>query len=207
MMLGQTFQHRNRYENLRDISPAPSARMRSDSVASQKRKVGDCDDLYAYDSNAAKVCRIEGNDDEEIAKLESKMSKVSTTCGKLITSLQQISMDDPLRALLADLIEAVRMSNEAQEEMHNRYKSKIAALIDANNDRSCGPSMWVSSDFPAPPPPARTEKTVSNNNKRKKPTGGLVSVSADERGKLDGSKQQQQVKPQETEEEKKARKF
>ncbi len=80
------------------------------------------------------------------------MSKVSTTCGKLITSLQQISMDDPLRALLADLIEAVRMSNEAQEEMHNRYKSKIAALIDANNDRSCGSSMWVSSDFPLLPP-------------------------------------------------------
>jgi hypothetical protein len=207
MMLGHTFQHRNRYENLRDISPAPSARMRSESVASQKRKVGDCDDLYTFDSNAAKVCRIEGNEDEEIAKLESKMSKVSTTCGKLITSLQQISVDDSLRALLADLIEAVRMSNEAQEEMHNRYKSKIAALIDANNDRSCGSSMWVSSDFPAPPPPARSDKTVNNVIKRKKPTGGLVSVSADERGKLDGSKPPQQQKPQETEDEKKVRKF
>ncbi len=67
MMLGQTFQHRNRYENLRDISPAPSARMRSNSVALQKRKVGDCNDLYTIDSNAAKVCRIEVNDDEEIA--------------------------------------------------------------------------------------------------------------------------------------------
>ncbi len=94
-------------------------------MASQKRKVGDCDDLYTYDRNAAKVCRIEGNDDEEIAKLESKMSKVSTTCGKLITSLQQISMDDPLRALLADLIEAVRCQMRHKRRCTTGIRAKL----------------------------------------------------------------------------------
>jgi hypothetical protein len=37
--IGQTFAHRNRYDKLRENSPAPSLRGRSDSVSSQKRKV------------------------------------------------------------------------------------------------------------------------------------------------------------------------
>jgi hypothetical protein len=85
--LEQTFQHRNRYDYLRDVSPAPSNRTRSDSVASQKRKVGECEDPYFAELNAAKVCRVDENDDEEVAKLESKMSKVSTMCGKMLTSV------------------------------------------------------------------------------------------------------------------------
>jgi hypothetical protein len=206
-LLGQTFQHRNRYENLRDISPAPSVRMRSDSVALQKRKAGDCEDLYTLECNAAKVCRFDGDDDEEIAKLESKMSKVSTTCGKLLTNLQQINVDDPLRVILAELIDTVRISNKVQEEIHNRYKTKFAALAAAEGDRAEVSSMWVSSDFPAPPPPARSNRQENNASKRKKPSGGLVSVAADNRGKLDSAKQQQKQKPAETEEEKKVRKF
>ncbi|MFN9910872.1 MAG: hypothetical protein ACK56F_33005, partial [bacterium] len=75
--IGQTFTHRNRFEKLRDNSPAPFQRVRSDSVASQKRKVCTEDENF-QDLNAAKVSRVEKDDDEEIAKLESKMSKVST---------------------------------------------------------------------------------------------------------------------------------
>jgi hypothetical protein len=180
--------------------------MRSDSVASQKRKA-EGEDLYTLECNAAKVFRLDGDDDEEIAKLESKMSKVSTTCGKLLTNLQQINVDDPLRVILAELIDTVRISNEVQEEIHNRYKTKFAALAAAEGDRAAVSSIWVSSDFPAPPPPARTSRQENNTNKRKKPVGGLVSVAADDRGKLDGTKQQQKQKPAETEEEKKVRKF
>ena len=111
--LGQSFQHRNRYDKLRDNSPAPSIRSRSDSVVSQKRKAGAGDDLLLGDLNAAKVCRIDDYvDDEEIAKLDSKMSKVSTMCGKMLTSVQQLEIQDPLRVILADLIETVRITNE-----------------------------------------------------------------------------------------------
>jgi hypothetical protein len=102
--LGQSFQHRNRYDKLRDVSPAISIRSRSDSVASQKRKAGSGDDQLLGDFNAAKVCRVDEDEDEEIAKLDSKMSKVSTMCGNMLTSVQQLEIQDPLRVILADLI-------------------------------------------------------------------------------------------------------
>ncbi len=141
--VGQSFVHRNRYDKLRDSSPAPSLRMRTESNASQKRKVGDEDDLFSQNLVSAKVSRIENFEDEDVAKLESKMSKVSTMCGKLVTSVQQLDIEDPLRALIADLIETVRISNEVQEEMHQRYRK--SQVQEASNV-----SMWVSSDFPPP---------------------------------------------------------
>jgi hypothetical protein len=139
--VGQSFVHRNRYDKLRDSSPAPSLRTRTESNASQKRKVGDEDDLFSQNLVSAKVSRIENFEDEDVAKLESKMSKVSTMCGKLVTSVQQLDIEDPLRALIADLIETVRISNEVQEEMHQRYRK--SQVQEASNV-----SMWVSSDFP-----------------------------------------------------------
>jgi hypothetical protein len=65
-------------------------------------------------SQREKVCRFDPQEDEEIAKLESKISKVSTMCGKMLTSVQQLDIDDPLRVILADLIETVRITNEVQ---------------------------------------------------------------------------------------------
>jgi hypothetical protein len=197
--IGQTFSHRNRYEKLRENSPAPMHRVRTDSVSSQKRKVCN-DDLSFQDLNAAKVSRVEKDDDEEVAKLESKMSKVGTMCGKLITTVQQLDMNDSLRAVIADLIETVRISNEVQEEMHNRYKDRKEC------NRTCGKGsqyviMWDSADFPVPTPAANT---VSNNS-RKKLYGGLVQMSSD-KGTVSGKTVFQQ-KPAETKEEEKFRKF
>jgi hypothetical protein len=63
-------------------------------------------------------------------------------------------------------------------------------------------SFWDQSDFLAPAPPTNTVKYVN----RKKPSGGLVSMTSDERGKASG-KQTLQTKPAETEEEKKLRRF
>ena len=197
--IGQTFTHRNRFDKLRDNSPAPFQRVRSDSVASQKRKVCTEDENF-QDLNVAKVSRVEKDDDEEIAKLESKMSKVSTMCGKLITSVQQLDIDDSLRVVIADLIEAVRISNEVQEEVHNRYKDRKECSSNCSKE-SQYVTMWDSADFPAPTPAANT---VSNNS-RKKLSGGLVPMSS-ERGTVSGRYMSQQ-KPPETEEEKKLRKF
>jgi hypothetical protein len=94
-IVGQTFEHRNRYEKLRENSPASSYRSRLDSNASQKRKVCDEDDITTVSSQREKVCRIDPQEEEEIAKLESKISKVSTMCGKMLTSVQQLDIDDP----------------------------------------------------------------------------------------------------------------
>jgi hypothetical protein len=113
-IVGQSFEHRNRYEKLRESSPASSYRSRLDSNASQKRKVCDDDDITTVSSQREKVCRFDPQEDEEIAKLESKISKVSTMCGKMLTSVQQLDIDDPLRVILADLIETVRITNEVQ---------------------------------------------------------------------------------------------
>ena len=195
--LGQSFQHRNRYDKLRENSPAPSIRSRSDSVISQKRKAGMGDDLLFGDLNAAKVCRVEDNDDEEIAKLDSKMSKVSTMCGKMLTSVQQLEIQDPLRVILADLIETVRITNEVQEELHTKMKAKRASPQSSEYVSS----IWDASDFPAHPPPAGGKKNVNN---RQKLTGGLVSMSVDDRGRFDNPKHTVRT---ETEEEKKVRKF
>jgi hypothetical protein len=196
--LGQTFQHRNRYDKLRDSSPAPSIRSRSDSVASQKRKAGAGDDLLLGDLNAAKVCRIDDYvDDEEIAKLDSKMSKVSTMCGKMLTSVQQLEIQDPLRVILADLIETVRITNEVQEELHTKLKAKRAPT----QGNEYVTSIWNASDFPAHPPPAGGKKSGGN---RQKLSGGLVSMSVDDRGRFDNTKQSSRV---ETDEERKHRKF
>jgi hypothetical protein len=155
------------------------------------------DDLTFGDLNAAKVCRVDDNDDEEIAKLDSKMSKVSTMCGKMLTSVQQLEIQDPLRVILADLIETVRITNEVQEELHNKMKAKKASLQSSEYVSS----IWDASDFPAHPPPAGGKKNV---NSRQKLTGGLVSMSVDDRGRFDNPKHTYRV---ETEEEKKVRKF
>jgi hypothetical protein len=85
--LGQTFLHVNRYEQLRESSPTPSLRMRSDSTASQKRKVSD--DCYIDElANKPKVSRLDTESAEEIAILDSKISKVSKLCGKMYTVVQ-----------------------------------------------------------------------------------------------------------------------
>jgi hypothetical protein len=128
------------------------------------------------------------------------MSKVSTMCGKLITTVQQLDMNDSLRAVIADLIETVRISNEVQEEVHNRYKDRKECSHTCGKD-SQYVTMWDSSDFPVPTPAANT---VSNNS-RKKPSGGLVQMSS-ANGTASGKSIFLQ-KPAETEEEKKLRKF
>jgi hypothetical protein len=97
--VGQTFMHVNRYEKLCDLSPAPNNRQRADSVSSQKRKVSESD-TYDADSQSGKqkISKIDAAEEEEIVILESKISKVSTLCSKLMTIVQQqhLEVDDPL---------------------------------------------------------------------------------------------------------------
>jgi hypothetical protein len=62
------------------------------------------------------VSKLDDKEEEELVFLDSKISKVSTVCGKLLTVVQQnqIAVDDSLRSLLADLIDAVKVTNEVR---------------------------------------------------------------------------------------------
>jgi len=88
---------------------------------SQKRKVSEGDNMEENFSSA-KVSRTEFvSEDEqvELALLESKLTKVSTLCGKLYTNVQQqqLDVDDPIRVFLSKIVEAVKVTNEAQIEI------------------------------------------------------------------------------------------
>jgi hypothetical protein len=200
------FAHQNRYDNLRDNSPAPSERTRSDSVSSQKRKVSESDNLEKECQYVkTKVCKLTDAEEEEMVIIDSKISKVSTLCGKMFTAVQQqqLDVDDPLRALLADILEAVKVTNEVQASLSEKYKSmrtETVSIVDENAPLSYsyvaggdGPPQVRSSE-------GRGKSAPQNKNQRRKPAGGLVQM---------GTSQQVKVseKPAETDEEKKARKF
>jgi len=123
--VGKTFMHANRYEKLRESSPSPFFRDRTESTSSQKKKVSKSDTYETESQNGRqKVSRMDDAEVEEMVILDSKISKVSTLCGKLYTNVQQqqLEVDDPLRCLLTDIIEAIRVTNEVQSDLSERYK-------------------------------------------------------------------------------------
>jgi hypothetical protein len=196
--VGSSFVHTNRYDKLRENSPAPSFRSRVDSCTSQKRKVSESD----ISEVGSKICRLDQEEEEELVILDSKISKVGTLCGKLLTVVQQqqLEVDDPLRAVLADIIEALRTTNEVQGELSGKYKAlRIEQVAEQVNPISY--SSVVASEYR----PALGSKEGKPGNNRKKPSGGLVSSVVDTSGKFVGN--YQKVKPQETEDEKKSRRF
>jgi hypothetical protein len=201
--LGQTFLHVNRYEHLRESSPAPSLRMRSDSNASQKRKVSE--DCYVDEiANRPKVSRLDTESAEEIAILDSKISKVSTLCGKMYTVVQQqqLEIDDPLRSLLADIIESIKVTNEVQSELSSKYR-KIRAEQDSVPVQEVTYSSIAATGGRSAGLPPGEKGGGGKYNPRKKLSGGLVHSQASERGIMESKN----TKVQETEEEKKVRKF
>jgi hypothetical protein len=203
--VGQTFLHANRYEHLRESSPAPMRRDRTDSNASQKRKFADNegfeeDEYY----NRSKVSKMDEKEEEEFVILESKITKVSTVCGKLYTMVQQSQLDveDPLRSLLAELIDAVKVTNEVQGELSTKYKElrtkQVESITNVQRTYSSIAAMGQQHES------AIYDKGKQNKNSRKKTPGSLVAMTSDERGKIPS---RSDGRPQETEDEKKLRKF
>jgi len=206
--LGQTFLHANRYEHLRESSPASVVRQRTESNASSKRKIADQDDFLEYEDvgGKAKVSKLDDKEEEELVILDSKISKVSTVCGKLFTVVQQnqLEIDDNLRSLLADLIDAVKVTNEVQSELSGKYKE--LRLSQVQNVSNYSSYSAVASGQSAP----RVIITAENGRKnkqvqRKKLSGGLVQMSGDGKDYSQGKKVSE--KPAETEDEKKIRRF
>jgi len=203
--VGNSYVHINRYDKLRENSPAPSFRSRVDSNASQKRKVSESDisEVGSICSNQ-KICRLDQEEEEELVILDSKISKVGTLCGKLLTTVQQqqLEVEDPLRAVLADIIDALRVTNEVQNELSGKYKAlRIEQVSEQANTLSY--SSVAASDYR----PAASTKDGSGRpvNSRKKLSGGLVATMVDTSGKFVGNNHK--GKPMESDEEKKTRRF
>jgi hypothetical protein len=206
--IGQTFLHANRYDSLRDTSPASTVRNRTESNASSKRKIADHDDFFEHEETGskAKVSRLDDKEEEELVFLDSKISKVSTVCGKLLTVVQQneISVDDSLRSLLADLIDAVKVTNEVQSELSTKYKEMRLQQVNMANMSS---SYSAVASGQAAPRIILTAEHGKNNKQvqRKKPAGGLVQMSSG--GSTYSQGKNISEKPTETEEEKRQRRF
>ncbi len=194
------FAHANRYEKLRENSPAPSYRSRADSNVSQKRKVSESD--LSEISNCEKVSRLDQDEVEELVLMDSKISKVSILCGKLymVVQQQQLEVDDPLRSTLADIIEAIKITNEVQNELSGKFKTlRESQLAEQSQVRSYSEAAAMN------PRPVVTVTDVSGRSGghagRKKLSGGLVAAVADPSGKFLGN--QSKGKPLETEEQRK----
>jgi hypothetical protein len=124
-------------------------------------------------------------EEEEVnlACLESNIAKVSGQCNKMMVELQRLHIEEPLRIILDDLIEAVTTTNKAQEG--------LSARVRANTTLTKKASQSYGNVAAAPPPashPAeqKGKDTVKNNN-RKKLSGGLFAAQTDDRGKFSGS--------------------
>jgi hypothetical protein len=200
--LGQsTVIHQNKFDSLREPSPAPSGRDRLNSGASQKRKEYSSDGENDEVSHISKVSRLDEGHLEEIAVLESKISKVSTMCGRIVTNLQKIEgIEDPLRLLLAEIAESIRMTNEVQEELASKFKGKLLQSHTGRDAPGSYSRATANEDFP--------EIVVSNARSaadaRRLPRGGFVPLNE---GSRHANKTQVSSKPVETEEEAKKRKF
>ena len=64
-------------------------------------------------------------EEEEVnlACLESNIAKVSGQCNKMMVELQRLHIEEPLRVILADLIEAVTTTNKVQEGLSARVRA------------------------------------------------------------------------------------
>jgi hypothetical protein len=186
---------------LRDVSPAASDRSRANSVASQKRK--EWSDICEDDNEPpyrAKVSRLDVAEDDELVFLESKISKVGTMYGKMVTDLQKIpEMDNSVRALLADLMETVKMTNEVQESIATMLRKNKVSVTKSTPSYS---AALMRGDFPEIAPDANPNRYRS----RMTLAGGLLSSNSDSRGKFSAGTQAEKIPP-ESEEEKKKRKF
>jgi len=200
--LGLSFAHSNRYEPLRENSPAPSQRSRVNSTASVKRKEETVSDTPII--TVTKQVYMDEEDELAIACMQSNISKVSSVCDRMVENLQKIHIEEPLREILGDLMETVRITNKVQGELVTKLKVSGTTVTEQTSTKSY--SSAVSSNK-VREVPSTTEGTYAQQAKKsRKMAGSLFSSQVDERGKFLESSISNSKKV-ETDEEKKVRKF
>jgi hypothetical protein len=163
--LGQSFDHPNRFEVFRELSPNPSVRNRLGSTASIKRKGNDmcegdsCEEAPPKKTNYSSwfeetmqdtqvTVSLTEKEEVSLACMDSNIAKVSGQCNKMVEALQRIHLDqaiEPLREILRDLIEAVQTTIKVQES--------LSARVRANTTLSKKANIAYSTVAAAPPPP------------------------------------------------------
>jgi len=190
--LGASFAHKNRFDTFREPSPANSTRTRLGSTASTKRKgeeiSDDFQDLappikknsspWLEETPASNIVTVSLSEEDEVelACMESNISKVSEKCNKMTEELQRLHIEEPLRIILGDLIEAVQTTNKVQSGLSARIR-KNASMTVSNN---CSTS-YVSAAT-SQPPVNSLSKQNSSQDSRKKLSGGLFASQTDDRG-------------------------
>jgi hypothetical protein len=202
--IGMSFAHVNRFEQLRDVSPAPSFRSRAESVISQKRKTFEEaeEEEVSESANRNKVSRMDEGEELDYVFIESKLTKVTTLIGKITTEVQKQDMEvtESHRSFLADLVEALKVTNEAQNDMLNLLKSRKGIRATEGGGGRAGEFSYS-----AVAGGGRGNGPKGPYDARRMPASGFFQATADPRGRLGGAKVSQP--PQETEEEKLQRKF
>jgi hypothetical protein len=154
-------------------------------------------------SDCQVTCNISEEEEVELACLDSNISKVSNQCKKMVEDLQRIHIEEPLRVILGDLIEAVTTTNKVQEGLSSKVRARLS------KDKCSATSYGKVAS--APPPPQQVNqggKKLDQLGARKKLSGGLYAASADDRGKFSGqSSNIAKVKKVESPDEIKVRKF
>jgi hypothetical protein len=200
--LGLSFAHSNRYEPLRENSPAPSQRSRVNSSASVKRKEETVRETPIV--TVTKQVFVDEEDEIAIACMESNITKVSSVCDRMVENLQKIHIEEPLREILGDLMETVRITNKVQGELVSKLKINGTTVTEQPAPKSFSSAVTSNKVREAS---STGESTYAQQAKKsRKLTGGLFSSQVDERGKFKDPPASQ-AKKVETDEEKKQRKF
>ena len=124
-LLGRSFFHANRYEAIREPSPATSFRSRLGSNVSQKRKEEEPPD--SKETAPYKKGKIIDCDDITLACMESNIEKVSKLCNKITMDIQESDhVSDSSKSILSDLCEALRTESSVQKEIVAKISAQSA---------------------------------------------------------------------------------
>jgi hypothetical protein len=197
--LGLSFAHTNRYEALRESSPASTQRSRVGSTASVKRKEEEVSDTPVI--TVTKQVFMDEEDEVAIACMQSNISKVSGICDRMVENLQKIHIEEPLREILGDLMESVRITNKVQGELVTKLKVSGTTVTEQSVVRSAEAARKVKEVAVI-----ESNSYAQQAKKPRKVTGSLFSSQVDERGNFK-EPSISQPKKVESDDEKKVRKF
>ena len=204
-LLGRSFAHNNRYEFLREPSPCPSLRNRSDSTASQKRKA-DVQEVLHEDVQTSKKVRMLEEDAVAFACMKSSISKVTSLCDKIRIDIQKSDIEsDDNKSILSDICDALRHIATVQDELCTRMSDLTSSSTVSEPQKSYngGKKSYSDAILTGSSQPAHTRGRPLLT--RGLPAGGLRHKTTNSRGEFPNGEasDQEEESPEET----KKRKF
>ncbi len=125
---------------------------------------------------------MDEEDEIAIACMQSNISKVSSVCDRMVENLQKIHIEEPLREILGDLMETVRITNKVQGELATKLKVSGTTVTEQSGTTSY--SSAVATNKVREASSALDGTYAQQAKKSRKLTGSLFSSQVDERGKF-----------------------